>query len=156
MPSFSPAALPDSLLRQDYAALVERSSESPSTIEYGNEWSWSTAEVSAARTEGLELWRKPDPAGVACANCHTPDALDLAILGYTDDVITRRARLHLEADDAAKLVKFVHAQRRHFGIERPCHPEYRPLQPGGVVLPGDTPIAQDMAFGEQLQNRGYH
>lgn len=76
------------------------------------------------------------------------------MLGYPDDAILRRAALHVPPQDAAALVDLVHAQRRRFDIIRPCSPEYRPLQPGGDVLPGDTPHEQDAAFGQQLRDMG--
>ncbi|MEL6187898.1 MAG: cytochrome c, partial [Myxococcota bacterium] len=156
MPAFSTQSISDATLRYDYAALTLLTSQGTASAgPFGNEWTWSEAEVAQARDEGLAAWRKPDPEGVACADCHTEDALDLAVLGYPDDAITRRGRLHLEPDDVAKLVRYVHAQRRHFGIDTPCAPTYRPLQPGGEVLPGETPEAQDAAFGALLRERGY-
>ncbi|MEM9188733.1 MAG: cytochrome c [Myxococcota bacterium] len=155
MPVFSPASISTDDLRADYRALIDPSREPSDPGELTDEWSWTDAEVAQARAEGLDLWRKPDPAGVACANCHTVDGFDVAIMGLPDHAIMRRGRLHLETEDVLKIVKFIHAQRRHFNIRKPCHPQYRPLQPGGTVLPGDSAAAQDLAFGQQLEAMGY-
>ena len=152
MPAFDAAFVSDDVLGADYDALKALAG-SDSTATYGDEWDWSPEEIEQARTEGLAAWRKPDAVGVACANCHTPDALDVALLGYPDHAIIRRARLHLDTADTNKVVRFVHAQRRHFNIKEPCHPQYRPFQPGGRVLEGDTPQQKDEAFGAILRER---
>ena len=152
MPAFDAAFISDETLTADYRVLQGAASDAEPV--FGTEWDWDEQELAQARAEGLEAWRKPDPQGVACANCHTPDAIDLALLGYPDHAVTRRARLHLGPQDTLKVVKFVHAQRRHFNISEPCHPQYRPMQPGGQVLPGATPGEQDEAFGQVLRDRG--
>ncbi|MEM9188741.1 MAG: cytochrome c [Myxococcota bacterium] len=155
MPAFDAAFVSDATLAADYQVLSQISAGTldPDTLQFGNEWDWSDAEYETARAEGLVAWRTPDADGVACANCHTPDAIDLALLGYPDHAIIRRGRLHLDPVDTVKVAKFIHAQRRHFNITEPCHPSYRPLQPGGEVLPGDTAEEQDAAFGASLRDR---
>ena len=153
MPSFGADFVSDAVLGADYDTLGSRGAGGGEP-EFGTEWDWEEAEQEEARRQGLAVWRMPDPQGVACANCHTPDAIDLALLGYPDHAITRRARLHLGPQDTLKVVKFVHAQRRHLNISQPCHPHYRPLQPGGQVLPGAGPREQDEAFGALLRQRG--
>ncbi|MEM9875284.1 MAG: c-type cytochrome [Myxococcota bacterium] len=150
MPRFDASVVSDETLRNDYELLRDMAEGAPKTRSLGDEWTWSDAQVEEAYARGLTAWRKPDPLGVACANCHTPDAVDLAVLGYEDHDIMRRAALHLPPDDQVALVNFVHAQRRRFNIAEPCSPRYRPLQPGGEPLPGETPEEQDVAFAEQL------
>ena len=115
-----------------------------------------TDRTEAAYTDGLEAWRKPGAtdAGAACANCHAPDALDLAYFDFSDDDIRRRAAFHLEPEAVERIVAFVHAQRTRYRI-RPRDPRtHRPLQPGGDVLPGTTPAERDAAFGDMLAARG--
>lgn len=106
--------------------------------------------------ELLAVWRKPGriDGGAACAACHSPDGLELARWAFDDATIVRRALPHLDADDATKLVEFVHAVRRRYGITTPLDPmRDRPLQPGGEVLPGTTPVARDLAFAKELARR---
>jgi hypothetical protein len=39
----------------------------------------------------LEAWRRVDMSGLACAHCHAPDAMDLAMFSIADSDILRRA-----------------------------------------------------------------
>ncbi|MEM9191568.1 MAG: cytochrome c, partial [Myxococcota bacterium] len=156
MPSFAEGFIDEATLRADYEALGALNGAAPADLRpAGGEWTWTEAQVADALARGMEAWRKPDHEGVACANCHSPDALDLAIIGYTDDAILRRSGLHIPAEDAAAVVDFIHAQRRRFNITKPCSRDWRPLQPGGAVLPGDTAAEQDLAFARELQRRNY-
>ncbi|MEM9457612.1 MAG: cytochrome c [Myxococcota bacterium] len=156
MPAFTEEFITEAQLEEDYAALsVLAEGADDDLLPAAGEWSWSEAQVQQAYERGLEAWRKPDHDGIACTNCHSPDAVDLAVIGFTDDDILRRSGLHLPAEDAAALVDFVHAQRRRFGIGRPCSKDWRPLQPGGEVLPGDTPHEQDASFAQELVERDY-
>ncbi|MEM9191108.1 MAG: cytochrome c [Myxococcota bacterium] len=152
MPAFSSAFVSDDALRSDYAALQAMTGES-GILPAEGEWAWSEADVEAAYQRGMQAWREPDHEGVACANCHSPDAVDLAVIGYTDDAILRRSGLHIPPELAATVVDLVHAQRRRFNITEPCSRDWRPLQPGGRVLPGDTPEEQDQAYAEELLTR---
>lgn len=155
MPAFSSTYLPDSVLESDFR-ILSRGSRPVDTAKprLASEWVWSQAEFERIRADGLKAWRQPDSHGAACANCHTPDGVDLAIIGYQDEAILRRARQHLEPEDAARVVDFIHAQRRHFKITTPCSPKWRPFQPGGEPLPGKTPDEQDLAFLKQLETMG--
>ena len=105
---------------------------------------------------GLAAWRKPGRIddGASCAGCHSPDGLELALYAFDDATLKRRALPHLDANDADQIVEFVHAVRRRYGITKLLDPmRDRPLQPGGVVLPGATAEARDLAFGRQLVPR---
>lgn len=154
MPAFAADIIDDATLGRDFDAMRTRSKGAGSSTQHPSQ-NWSAAEVAAKRTEGLLVWRKPDAHGASCAGCHAPDAIDLAVIGYEDAAILRRASLHLPAKDGLALVDFVHAQRRNFGIDRPCSPQWRPFQPGGEVLPGNTPAEQDLAFFEELKRRKF-
>lgn len=108
------------------------------------------AELETARVEGMAAWRRIGSHG-SCSSCHSPDGIDLALIGYSDADITRRALDHVSAGDAAKIVTWVKAQRQWHGITRPLHPlKFRPLQPGMEVLPGASHEARDLAFGNYL------
>jgi hypothetical protein len=110
------------------------------------------AQFLTARQEGMEAWRRAGNHG-NCAGCHSPDAFDLALIGYSDADITRRALDHVSAEDAGKIVRLVKAVRQDYGIERPLHPlHFRPLQPGQEVLPGATHTARDLAFANYLND----
>ena len=111
---------------------------------------------SAAYSKGLLFWRKSGrvESGAACANCHGPDALELASYGFDDADILRRARVHLSDEDSQEVVNFIHSVRDRYGITTLLDPmRDRPFQPGGEVLPGDTPNARDLAFGQELEER---
>lgn len=154
MPSFDAAYISDDVLEADFEALQGLDGASVENGGLGAEWTWSDAQVRDALARGLVAWRMPDHEGVACADCHAPDAVDLAVIGYQDADILRRAALHLEPADAAAVVDYVHAQRRTFNLGKTCSTDWRPLQPGGVPLPGDTPAEQDTSFGRSLTERG--
>jgi mono/diheme cytochrome c family protein len=156
MPAFDDAFVSDDELRADYEALQDGAAvPPPDGAPATGEWGWSEAQVAEAYQRGMASFRVPDKEGVACANCHAPDALDLAVIAYPDDAILRRAGLHVGPEDAANIVDLVHAQRRRFNIGEACDRLWRPLQPGGEVLPGDTPREQDVAFGQELTDRGF-
>ncbi len=108
-----------------------------------------------AYEKGLEAWRKVGFVNNAsCASCHGPDGLELAIYNFDDATIKRRALIHVNAEDAALIVDLIHADRDKYGIKTlRDQMTDRPFQPGGAVLPGDTPEARDAAFGEELQDK---
>jgi mono/diheme cytochrome c family protein len=151
MPAFSSEFYSDAQLEQDYAALqggLEPSSANATAPV------WDAARTEQAYRDGLVAFRKPDPEGAACASCHSPDGIDLAAIAYTDAAILRRALKHLEPDDANRVVDFIHAQRLRFGIAQPCSTLWRPFQPGGEVLPGQSVAEQDDALAAELVRRG--
>lgn len=117
--------------------------------------------INSVIKEGLKAWRKRGAImeGAACANCHSPDALDLAYFDFDKKAIRRRALPHLghqlSYQDIGKIIKLVKAQRKKYHIDPADPMKKRPLQPGGEVLPGDTPAERDKAFGEYLKKQGY-
>ncbi|HKL19378.1 MAG TPA: hypothetical protein VJ905_10435 [Halalkalibaculum sp.] len=122
------------------------------------------SELDAIISEGLEAWRKPGviQQGAACANCHAPDALDLAYFNFDDNTLKRRAEPHvgefsfqLSGSDFKKIEKMVDALRIKFDIEPKDPMDFRPLQPGGEVLPGNTAADRDYAFGRQLADMDF-
>ncbi len=121
----------------------------------------SEQELDQVIAEGLEAWRKPGAIqdGAACANCHAPDAIDLAYFDFNVKTLKRRAEPHvsqfssqLSDSDFEKIKKLVEAQRIKYDIEPRDPMEFRPLQPGGEVLAGNTAADRDLAFGQQLRN----
>ncbi|HYH96348.1 hypothetical protein [Hyalangium sp.] len=87
------------------------------------------AELQARYNAGLEAWRYEGVRG-SCASCHSPDAIELARVGYTDADIRRRAATHVDEARVNALVGFIHAQRQRYDMKRLLHPaRFRPLQP---------------------------
>lgn len=124
----------------------------------------SEQELNQIIDEGLQAWRKPGAIqqGAACANCHAPDALDLAYFDFSDVTLKRRATPHvsqfssqLSADGFEKIKRMIHALRIKYDITPKDPMEFRPLQPGGEVLPGNTAADRDLAFGQKLQSMGF-
>jgi len=110
------------------------------------------AEISTARTQGLMAWRRIGNHG-GCASCHSPDGFDLALIGYSNADIIRRAVDHVTNAEAQQIVTWIKALRQIHQIERPLHPlTFRPLQPGMEVLPGNNHSDRDLAFGNYLKN----
>lgn len=103
---------------------------------------------------GLVAWRTPDANGNSCAGCHAPDGIDLAYPAYSREDILRRANNHLDAESSEVIADMIEAVRDHYGWVPTVDPrEYRPMQPGGQVLPGATPSERDAAFAQQLVDR---
>jgi hypothetical protein len=105
-----------------------------------------------AFAELLKHWRKPDASGLACANCHAPDGIDLALLKFDDTTIRRRASPHVDAATVEGVVKFINLVRKVNNITAPKDPiEFRPFQPGGKVLPGATFAERDYNYQLELR-----
>lgn len=123
----------------------------------------SEEELDQIISDGLEAWRKPGAIqdGAACANCHAPDALDLAYFAFSNTALKRRAEPHvsqfstqLTAEDFEKIKQMIEALRIKYDITPKDPMTFRPLQPGGEVLPGNSADQRDLAFGQQLQSMG--
>jgi mono/diheme cytochrome c family protein len=156
MPRFTAAQIPDEVLRADFAILAGRSLSTPGKVQAHPSSSWDAATIAQKLEVGRRAYRKPDHLGNACINCHSPDGIELAVIGFNDGDVTRRALDHVPWEDVPHLVDYVHALRRRLGITTPCDPlGWRPFQPAGAPLPGDTVAAQDAAFGRMLEERGY-
>lgn len=107
-------------------------------------------------TDGLKIWRKPGSVqgGAACATCHSPDGIELAVYGFSDANILRRAKPHLGNADSQRLLTYIHALRLKLDCKVMRDPDRdRPLQPGGEVLPGKDAASRDSAFGLELSAR---
>lgn len=101
----------------------------------------------------LEAWRKRDLSGLACAHCHAPDAMDLAMFSISDADILRRASFHVGPEDAQSILALVHRMRaQHVPAPRDRFTE-RPFQPSGEVLPGATHVDRDAAFAAHLAKK---
>lgn len=119
---------------------------------YSSANAMTDAQLSTAVAEGLAAWRRPGNHG-SCSSCHSPDGYDLALVAYDNPTIIRRALDHVSPDDANRIVDLVRALRQLYTIEQPLDPlKFRPLQPTGELLPGDTPEQRDQAFGQLLAN----
>ncbi len=114
---------------------------------------WTDAEIDAAYERGLQAWRSPDALGMACAHCHSPDGLDLALMGFDDADILRRGSMHLTPERSLEVVDFIAAQRLRWGLEVTCDPrETRAFQPGGAPLPAGE--EGELIFAQQVADAG--
>jgi hypothetical protein len=102
---------------------------------------------------GLASWRKADEfMGASCANCHAPDAFDLAFYNFSDEHVARRAAFHLPDEDVVNILALVHYVRGQYAITTPLDPmSDRALQPGGFLLPGQGRMGRDESFGKMLK-----
>ena len=109
--------------------------------------------IDPAIRAGLDAWRTLDASGMACAHCHAPDAMDLAMFGVSEADIRRRASFHVSKPTATAIVGLVNAMRAlHVAAPRDRFTD-RPFQPGGYVLPGANHVERDAAFGSHLSTR---
>ncbi|MCU0653993.1 MAG: hypothetical protein MUF64_01460, partial [Polyangiaceae bacterium] len=87
------------------------------------------ATLATALAEGQATWYAPGKGG-GCVNCHSPDGIEFAWVGYSDCDLRRRSLTHVTEEQAEKLIGYAHALRQVHQIERPLHPDhYRPFQP---------------------------
>lgn len=100
----------------------------------------------------LAAWRTADAYGRTCSRCHAPDALDLAAYDFTPKDLLRRALRHLSPPLAADAVKLVEWRRAHLSLSYKNQIDC-PLQPGGTLLPGATPLARDQAFLSEIYEK---
>ena len=105
---------------------------------------------------GINAWRMPRPQIGACVNCHSPDAYDIARVGFSEDDILRRAigdgLGEAEGLAIADLVKLQRERYDMVGDNAPFDPDYfRPLQPGNWPLEGDSAAERDLAFAVNLR-----
>ena len=85
----------------------------------------------------------PDPAlgriafEQSCSMCHASrDGFDLAMFGFTDTTIIRRAVKHVDTATARNIVAYIRT------VQAPSEPEkLRLFQAGGAPLPGDLEFA---------------
>ena len=112
----------------------------------------SPDELVTTMSRGIESFRFRGQHG-ACASCHSPDGFDLAVVGYRDSDIRRRALEHVSEQRANEIVELIHAHRQKHDMQRLLHPgTFRPLQPGHAPLPGSLPVDRDLAFLHYLHD----
>ncbi|NTX11909.1 hypothetical protein HUA76_14005 [Myxococcus sp. CA056] len=96
-------------------------------------------ELAARYSAGLNAWRYEGTRG-ACAGCHSPDAIELARVGYTDADLRRRAVTHVDEARASAIIELVRVVRQRHGMTRLLHPaRFRPLQPAYEPFAARTP-----------------
>jgi hypothetical protein len=78
----------------------------------------------------LAAWRKQDLSGLACAHCHAPDAMDLAVFAVSDADILRRASFHVGPADAQSILALVQRMRTQHVASPRDRFAARPFQPG--------------------------
>jgi hypothetical protein len=107
---------------------------------------------------GLASWRKPDPSGVSCVDCHTPFGYDIAQFNFTLADVRLATTPHLAESDADAIFAMLEKYRERFppvgGLKN--FRTHRPMQPGGgQVIGGEnaSPDARDYAFGQYLESR---
>ncbi|MBI4420315.1 MAG: hypothetical protein HY560_05770 [Gemmatimonadetes bacterium] len=79
-----------------------------------------------------------------CAGCHASgDGLDLAFFNFTDTTIIRRAVAHVDTATARDIVAYIHT------LSAPrLGRDFRLFQPGGAILAGDIPFANQLFGGD--------
>lgn len=118
--------------------------------------------AGGARTEeeiisaGLAAWRKTDPDGVRCVDCHSPMGYDIALFNFTREDVRRAGEPHLSQADNDAIFDMLEVWRAKYppagGLKD--FRTFRPLQPGdGHVVGGaDSPAdVRDAAFGQLLK-----
>lgn len=101
-------------------------------------------------TDGMIAWRTPDANGMACANCHAPDGLDLARFNFTDENIRRRDEVHLNSELTDDIIAMLHAIRNEYNLQPLDHLQDRPFQPAGQPVAGSTAQERDFNTTKQV------
>jgi mono/diheme cytochrome c family protein len=162
MPAFLPTRVSDAELMAIFTYISQ-----PPTVPDPNaapapyclarpEATWTADQIQTAIQNGITAWRTPGTVdGNACAFCHAADPMDLAFIGYTDSQIYRRSFSHIGQPTVDAIIDMVHALRAKYNITAPPDPlTYRPFQPGGDVLAGNSSQERDQAFGQELSDMG--
>jgi mono/diheme cytochrome c family protein len=155
MPAFDEENIATSDLQADFAALtsgsftvIDNTDCGPGTLHLGKD----SNDLESRLSTGLAAFHNPGNKG-SCANCHSAVGLDLAMIGFSDGAILRRALPNVDEDTAHQIVDYIHALRQKFNVDRPLHPKkFRFGQPGFEVI-GDLNMSEsdrDKAFGEYL------
>jgi len=98
----------------------------------------------------LAVWRAPRIKG-ECMSCHGPDFFDLARIGSPDSDISRRGIIDgASPAEVEQLIAGIKLVRQAYSLKAENSRTFRPLQPGGEVLPGATTIERDLAFANEL------
>jgi len=160
MPAFSTARLGDADIAAIFAwrSAIPTGQTAPVPAVYclsRPEATWTMDQVNTAYSNGLKAWRTPGEVdNNACVGCHAADPMDLAFIGYSDAQMYRRAFSHvMNQATIDSVIDMVHALRAKYNIVQPPDPlVYRPFQPGGAVLPGNSAQERDQAFGQELSD----
>ncbi|MDQ3231102.1 MAG: cytochrome c [Pseudobdellovibrionaceae bacterium] len=152
MPAFSGDRLADAKISAIYGILTSGTSAGGANSPCIPAEDISPEQLKIDLAVGLATFRKVGHDGLACVNCHAPDGIDLARIGYSDSTILRRALAHVDAEDGQKLVRYVHALRKKNNYSSFFNPKtFHPFQPGGEALPGKTLVERDLTFGASLK-----
>ncbi len=105
---------------------------------------------------GLAAWRKPDPNGVSCVDCHTPFAYDIAQFNFTRPDVRLATTPHLSETDADAIFDMIEKFRAQYppaGGQKDFR-TFRPLQPHQQIIGGENadPNVRDAAFGFYLRD----
>jgi alpha-tubulin suppressor-like RCC1 family protein len=107
---------------------------------------------SATINKGIVAFRFPDAKGDTCSACHAPDGIDLAYVNFDKTTFLRRAHRHLSEEKSLAVWKMLKAHRARYNYTPSGDAkDFRPLQPGGDLLAGDTPLLRDFAFAKNLK-----
>jgi hypothetical protein len=84
-------------------------------------------------------------------SCHGPDFFDLARIGSSDSDIRRRGIIDgASPAEVEQLIEGIKVVRQAYRLAPENPRTFRPLQPGGAVLPGASTIARDLAFAREF------
>ncbi len=104
------------------------------------------------RVQDLAPWRAPDSRGNACASCHSPDGIELAVYGFDSENLLRRAAKHFDVNGQSAILAYLLDLRTRTHAVRRDPMRDRPMQPGGSTLPGTSAEARDAAFALSLRS----